>query len=232
MYRTGDLCRWLADGTLEYLGRTDFQVKVRGFRVEPGEIEARLASHPGVREAVVLALDDGAGGKRLVAYFVGEALESEALRAHLSAHLPEYMVPAAFVRLEAFPVTPNGKLDRRALPAPADEAYARRGYEAPVGETEQALAGIWSAVLGMERVGRGDNFFELGGHSLLAVQVISRVRQVLEVEVPLRAVFERPRLSELAQHVVAAQLAQFDPVQIARLTELVRASGGDALPWP
>ncbi|HEX2080603.1 MAG TPA: non-ribosomal peptide synthase/polyketide synthase [Longimicrobium sp.] len=232
MYRTGDLCRWLPDGTLEYLGRTDFQVKVRGFRVEPGEIEARLASHPGVREAVVLALDDGSGGKRLAAYFVGEALESEALRAHLSAHLPEYMVPAAFVRLEAFPVTPNGKLDRRALPAPADEAYARRGYEAPVGETEQALAEIWSAVLGVERVGRQDNFFELGGHSLLAVQVISRVRQVLEVEVELRTVFERPRLSQLAQHVVAAQLAQFDPVQIARLTELVSASAGDAFPWP
>ncbi|HVH13951.1 MAG TPA: amino acid adenylation domain-containing protein, partial [Longimicrobium sp.] len=176
LYRTGDLCRWLADGTLEYLGRTDFQVKVRGFRVEMGEIEARLAAHPGVREAAALALDDGAGGKRLVAYFVGEALESEALRAHLSEQLPEYMVPAAFVRLDAFPVTPNGKLDRKALPAPEAGAFAARAYEAPVGETEQALAGIWAGVLGLEQVGRRDNFFTLGGHSLLAVRVIGRMR--------------------------------------------------------
>ncbi|MET0397746.1 MAG: amino acid adenylation domain-containing protein [Longimicrobiaceae bacterium] len=229
MYRSGDLCRWLPDGTLEYLGRADFQVKVRGFRVEPGEIEARLAAHPGVREAVVLALDDGSGGKRLAAWYVGEALESEALRAHLAAHLPEYMVPAAFVRLEKLPLTPNGKLDRRALPAPADDAYARRGYEAPVGETEQALAGIWCEVLRMERVGRHDDFFELGGHSLLAVQVISRVRQVLGVDLALRSVFESPTLAQLSQQVLLTQLAQFDPAQIAHLAELVRASAGDAL---
>jgi amino acid adenylation domain-containing protein len=229
LYRTGDLCRWLPDGTLEYLGRTDFQVKVRGFRVEPGEIEARLAAHPGVREAVVLALDGGSGGKRLAAWYVGEALESEALRAHLAAHLPEYMVPAAFVRLEELPLTPNGKLDRRALPAPADEAYARRGYEAPVGETEQALAEIWCEVLRTERVGRHDDFFELGGHSLLAVQVISRVRQVLAVDLPLRSVFESPTLSQLSQQVLHTQLAQFDPAQIAQLAELVRASAGDGV---
>ena len=206
-------------------------MKVRGFRVELGEIEARLAAHPGVREVAVLALDDGAGGKRLVAYFVGEALESEALRAHLTAHLPEFMVPAAFVRMDSFPITPNGKLDRKALPAPEDDALARRGYEAPVGETEQALAEIWAAVLGVERVGRHDDFFALGGHSLRAVQVISRVRQVLEVEVELRTLFELPTLSRLAQHVVAAQLAQFDPAEIARLTEMVLVAAGDALPW-
>jgi acyl-coenzyme A synthetase/AMP-(fatty) acid ligase len=228
MYRTGDLGRWRADGTLEFLGRADFQVKVRGFRVEPGEIEARLAAHPGVREAVVLALDDGSGGKRLAAWYVGEALESEALRAHLSAHLPEYMVPAAFVRLESLPLTPNGKLDRRALPPPAGDAYARRGYEAPVGETEQALAEIWCEVLRIERVGRHDDFFELGGHSLLAVQVISRVRQVLAVDLALRSVFESPTLSQLSQQVLHTQLAQFDPTQIAHLAELVRASAGDA----
>ncbi|HYH82162.1 MAG TPA: amino acid adenylation domain-containing protein, partial [Longimicrobium sp.] len=204
LYRTGDLCRWLPDGTLEYLGRTDFQVKVRGFRVEPGEIEARLASHPGVREAVVLALDDGAGGKRLVAYFVGEALESEALRAHLSQQLPEYMVPAAFVRLETLPLTPNGKLDRRALPAPDADAFAARAYEAPVGEVENVLAGIWSELLGVERVSRGDHFFALGGHSLLAVRVVSRVRRALGVDASLGDLFERPVLADLARGLETA----------------------------
>ncbi|MFL5386461.1 MAG: amino acid adenylation domain-containing protein, partial [Longimicrobiaceae bacterium] len=200
---------------LEYLGRTDFQVKVRGFRVEPGEIEARLAAHPGVREAAVLALDDGSGGKRLAAWYVGEALESEALRAHLSAQLPEYMVPEAFVRLDAFPVTPNGKLDRRALPAPEGDAFAARGYEAPVGETEQALAGIWSAVLGVERVGRLDNFFALGGHSLLAVQVVSRVRQALQVEVALGELFARPVLGDFARALETAARAELPPIRPA-----------------
>ncbi|HYH82722.1 MAG TPA: condensation domain-containing protein, partial [Longimicrobium sp.] len=208
LYRTGDLCRWLSDGTLEYLGRTDFQVKVRGFRVEPGEIEARLASHPGVREAVVLALDDGAGGKRLVAYFVGEALESEALRAHLSGQLPEYMVPAAFVRLETLPLTPNGKLDRGALPAPDADAFAARAYEAPVGEAENALAGIWAELLGMERVGRGDHFFALGGHSLLAVRVVSRVRRALGVEAEIGDLFVRPVLADFARGLETAARAE------------------------
>ncbi|HEU4558095.1 MAG TPA: amino acid adenylation domain-containing protein, partial [Longimicrobium sp.] len=204
MYRTGDLCRWLADGTLEYLGRTDFQVKVRGFRVEPGEIEARLAVHPGVREAVVLALDDAAGGKRLVAYFVGEALESEALRAHLSGQLPEYMVPAAFVRLETLPLTPNGKLDRRALPAPDADAFAAGAYEAPLGDTETALAEIWSELLGLERIGRHDDFFALGGHSLLAVRVVSRVRQALGVDAAISDLFVRPVLADFARGLETA----------------------------
>jgi arthrofactin-type cyclic lipopeptide synthetase C len=216
MYRTGDLCRWteFTDAlthsrthALEYLGRTDFQVKVRGFRVELGEIEARLASHPGVREAVVLALDGGADGKRLVAYFVGEALESDALRAHLSEQLPEYMVPAAFVRMDEFPVTPNGKLDRRALPAPEADSFAARAYEAPVGETEQALAGIWAEVLGLERVGRRDNFFALGGHSLSAVRVGSRMGQVLGVEIPLTHVFSYPTVEALAARLSAPEPA-------------------------
>ncbi|HST62436.1 MAG TPA: AMP-binding protein, partial [Longimicrobium sp.] len=219
LYRTGDRCRWMADSKLEYLGRTDFQVKVRGFRVEPGEIEARLASHPGVREAVVLALDD-AGGKRLVAYFAGEVLESEALRAHLSEQLPEYMVPAAFVRLETLPLNPNGKLDRRALPAPEGDAFGTRAYAAPVGETEQALAGIWAEVLGVERVGRHDNFFELGGHSLLAVRVVSRMRQVLEAEVVLAHVFSHPTVESLA-----ARLAGVDEGHRSDRAIAIRPSG-------
>jgi arthrofactin-type cyclic lipopeptide synthetase C len=178
-------------------------VKVRGFRIEPGEIEARLAEHPEVRASVVLAREDTPGEKRLVAYVVGgEGASAEALRAHLGAALPGYMVPAAFVRLGAFPLTPTGKLDRRALPAP--EAPAARTYEAPVGETEAALAEIFAEVLGVERVGRRDSFFELGGHSLLAVRVVSRVRQVLGADVVLADVFSHPTVESLAARLAGA----------------------------
>jgi len=224
MYRTGDLARWRSDGVIEFLGRIDHQVKVRGYRVELGEIEARLAEHPGVREAAVMARETAAGDRRLVAYWVGDEVALEEFRAHLAEQLPEFMVPAAFVRLDAMPLTPNGKLDRKALPAPADEAYARRGGEAPVGETETALAAIWSEVLGIERVGRHDNFFELGGHSLLAVQVISRVRQALDVELAMDRVFTRPVLADLAQEIVDAQLARVDPEEMAALVALLRES--------
>jgi amino acid adenylation domain-containing protein len=200
MYRTGDLARWRPDGTIEYLGRTDFQVKVRGFRIELGEIEARLAEHPGVREAAVVAREDVPGDQRLVAYVVGDA-DAEALRTHLSAALPEYMVPAAYVRLDRFPLTPTRKVDRKALPAPEGDAYASREYEAPVGRIEVALAEIWAELLRVERVGRRDHFFELGGHSLLGTRVVSRVREVLGVELPLRTLFERPALSGLAAEI-------------------------------
>ncbi|HEX9936027.1 MAG TPA: amino acid adenylation domain-containing protein, partial [Longimicrobium sp.] len=204
LYRTGDLGRWKADGTLEFVGRTDEQVKIRGFRIELGEIEARLAEHPAVNEAVVIAREDVPGEKRLVAYWTpaegGVPAEGEALRSHLSVALPEYMVPAAYVRLDALPLTPTRKLDRRALPAPEGESYARRGYEAPVGETEQALAEIWAEVLGIERVGRWDDFFALGGHSLLVVQVIARLRQRgLYTEV--RTLFTAPTLAALAAEI-------------------------------
>jgi len=193
---------------------------VRGHRIEPGEIEARLAEHPEVREAVVLAREDAPGEKRLVAYLVGgEAASAEALRAHLGAALPAYMVPSAFVRLDAFPLTPTGKLDRRALPAP--DAPAARTYEAPVGETEQALAEVWAKVLGVERIGRHDDFFELGGHSLLAIRLAHWIQRSLDVDVTLADIFEKPVLSTLAQHVVHAQLAQFDPEELARLGALL-----------
>ncbi|HEX2093471.1 MAG TPA: amino acid adenylation domain-containing protein, partial [Longimicrobiaceae bacterium] len=214
LYRTGDLARWLADGRIEFLGRNDFQVKVRGFRVELGEIEAVLREHTGVREAVVVAREDTPGDRRLVAYYVGEeGHEVQALRVHLSERLPEYMVPAAYVRLEEMPLTPNGKLDRRALPAPEGDAYARRGYEAPVGEVEQALAEIWAEVLRVEHVGRWDHFFELGGHSLLAVRVVSRVRQRIGVEVPLGEVFRLPVLAEYARAVATAARAELPPIE-------------------
>ncbi|HEX2187719.1 MAG TPA: AMP-binding protein, partial [Longimicrobiaceae bacterium] len=204
LYRTGDLARWRSDGTMEYLGRNDQQVKVRGFRIEPGEVEARLAEHAAVKEAVVVARDGASGvpgDRRLVAYWAGdEGVGVEALRAHLLERLPEYMVPAAYVRLEALPLTPSGKVDRRALPAPEDGAHVRRAYEAPAGEVETALAEIWSEVLGVERVGRLDNFFESGGHSLLAVRLIERMRQAgLHAEV--QALFTTPTLAALAAAV-------------------------------
>ncbi|HEX8317854.1 amino acid adenylation domain-containing protein [Longimicrobium sp.] len=231
MYRTGDLGRWRADGTLEFLGRTDFQVKIRGFRIEPGEIEARLAEHPSVREAVVLAREDASGDRRLVAYVVGEETAgAEALRAHVGQALPAYMVPSAFVRLDAFPLTPNGKVDRRALPAPEGDAYGAREYEAPVGKVEQSLAEIWAELLGAERVGRGDDFFLLGGHSLLAVQMISRVRQAMDVELALAAVFEAPVLSALADRILDLRLARFDPATLARLAQRFREPGVEAAP--
>jgi hypothetical protein len=212
------------------MGRNDFQVKVRGFRIELGEIEARLREHAAVREAVVAARGEAPGDPRLVAYWVGAEVEAEALRAHLGERLPEHMVPAAYVRLEALPLTPNGKLDRKALPAPEGDAYARRAYEAPAGEVEEALAEIWSGLLGVERVGRWDDFFELGGHSLLVVRVISRVRQVLGVEVELGTVFERPVLASLAERILDVQLAQFDPEELASLVSSLGGLGLDGSP--
>ncbi|VCO25986.1 syringomycin synthetase [Burkholderia pseudomallei] len=236
LYRTGDLARWRTDGRLEYLGRNDFQVKIRGFRIELGEIEAQLAKVAGVREVVVLARDSAAAvrdnatehaapdapspetatatEKRLVAYYKGDA-DVAALRAQAAQHLPSYMVPSAYVRPDAWPLTPNGKLDRRALPAPADDAYARAEYEAPQGAREEALAAIWRDLLHVERVSRHDNFFELGGHSLLAVQLVSRLRQALSVEVALGTVFDAPVLSALAERLEAENTEVLPPIPLA-----------------
>ncbi|HEX6913580.1 MAG TPA: amino acid adenylation domain-containing protein, partial [Longimicrobium sp.] len=231
LYRTGDLGRWRPDGSVEFAGRNDFQVKVRGFRVELGEVEARLREHGAVREAVVVAKERAPGEQRLVAYWVGDegGAEPEALRRHVGERLPEYMVPAAYIHLERFPTTPSGKLDRRALPSPDGEAYARREYEAPVGEIEETLAEIWSEVLGVERVGRWDQFFELGGHSLLVVRVVSRVRQLLGVELELGAVFEHPALASLAERILDLQIIQFDPEELANLMASV-GLGPDGAP--
>jgi amino acid adenylation domain-containing protein len=227
MYRTGDLGRWHADGTIEFLGRNDNQVKIRGYCIEPGEIEARLKEHCGVQEAVVVAREDLAGDKRLVAYYtvaerekepVGKiTVGAEELRGHLLAKLPEYMAPAAYVRLERMPLTANGKLDRKALPAPEGDAFVVREYEAPEGEMEMAVAQIWSEVLKVERVGRRDNFFALGGRSLLAVQVAARVRQVLDVELTIRDIFERSTLSLLAEQIINLKLNAFDSGDLVQL---------------
>ncbi|WP_437796533.1 amino acid adenylation domain-containing protein [Sorangium sp. So ce693] len=206
MYRTGDLGRRLADGALEFSGRRDHQVKIRGFRIELGEIEARLARHPEVREAVVAVREERASGKRLVAYVVGEGGATpapERLREFLKETLPDYMVPPVFVALPALPLTPNGKVDRKALPAPEAPAVDAGGAAAgaPTTPTEEALAGIWAEVLGLERIPVHAGFFELGGHSLLATQVVSRVRKALGVELPLRSLFDHPTVAELARDV-------------------------------
>ncbi|HEY2511451.1 MAG TPA: amino acid adenylation domain-containing protein, partial [Polyangiaceae bacterium] len=198
MYKTGDLGKWLPDGTIEFFGRNDFQVKIRGFRIELGEIEARLGEHPGVREAIVIAREDAPGDKRLVAYFTAdEDVATADLRARLVASLPEYMVPSAYVRLEAMPLTPNGKLDRKALPAPEVGAHAVRDFQAPEGDVEAALADIWANVLEVESVGRNDNFFALGGHSLLAVTLIDRMRRA-GFDIDVRALFATPTIAGLA----------------------------------
>lgn len=200
---TISLACYLPDGNLEFLGCNDHQIKIRGFRIEPGEIEARLIEHPQVREAAVLALG-GESDKRLVAYVVAEADEQlvYTLRAHLSTRLPEYMMPTAFVRLDALPLTPNGKLDRRALPTPDDGAFARQAYETPQGEIETALAAIWAELLGLERISRHDSFFALGGHSLLAVQMANHIHTTLGVEITIRTLFEAPTIAGLTQRIL------------------------------
>ncbi|MCL2713560.1 MAG: amino acid adenylation domain-containing protein [Alphaproteobacteria bacterium] len=213
MYRTGDLGRWLANGTVEFLGRNDFQVKLRGFRIELGEIETRLAELPGVREAAVVAREDVPGDKRLVAYLITEGdVSVDAVRSGLAERLPDYMVPSAYVRLHALPLTPNGKLDRNALPAPAGESFGSSTYEEPAGELEDKLAEIWSELLNVERIGRNDNFFKRGGHSLLAVQLVSRLRQTLNIEVSLSEVFAHPTLADLAATVSEAPVSELPPV--------------------
>ncbi|MBD2816128.1 amino acid adenylation domain-containing protein, partial [Xenorhabdus sp. Flor] len=218
MYKTGDLGRWRSDGNIDYLGRNDFQVKLRGFRIEPGEIEAKLMQCHGVKDAVVLVREDEPNQKRLVAYLCplagGELIPAE-LRQQLAQHLADYMLPSAFVTLEAFPLTPNGKLDRQALPAPDLSAVVARGYEAPFSETEIILAQIWQDLLKVEQVGRYDHFFELGGHSLLAVQLTSRVRQTLARELPIQQLFTCPLLADLAQvltHASATEQIVISPV--------------------
>jgi acyl-coenzyme A synthetase/AMP-(fatty) acid ligase/acyl carrier protein len=212
LYRTGDLVRWLADANVEYLGRLDHQVKIRGFRIELGEIEAALQEHDRVQQAVVIAREDKAGDKRLVAYVVS-AMDSETngsgeskqewmteLREYLFGKLPEYMVPGAFVCLEKLPLNHNGKIDRKSLPEPDADAHGQK-YVPPGNATEEALCRIWEEILHRERVGTQDNFFALGGHSLLAVQIATRVGESFKVNIPLRRMFESLTVAQLARAV-------------------------------
>jgi acyl carrier protein len=201
LYKTGDLARYLSDGNIEFLGRLDHQVKIRGFRIEQGEVESTLLQHPSVRETTVIAREDIPGDKRLVAYYVVPNPEQtptiDGLRNFLKQKLPDYMVPSAFVLLDAVPLTPNGKVDRRALPTP-DQSRPDQSvtFVAPRSPIEQQLADIWGEVLRLEQVGIHDNFFEFGGHSLLATQVISRLRQAFGVELPVRTLFEAPTVAD------------------------------------
>jgi acyl carrier protein len=206
LYKTGDLVRYRPDGTIEFLGRIDHQVKIRGFRVEIGEIEAVLETHPDIDKQVVVAhTEEATGDKRLVAYLVprrGKPLPADELRAFLQTKLPEYMIPAIFIPLEALPVTPNGKVDRRALPAPTVLRPAlTQAFVPPRTTVEEIVAQAWCEVIGLEQVGVLDNFFDLGGHSLRATQITSRLRQTLQIELPLRAIFEQPTIQALAEVV-------------------------------
>nr|WP_304984929.1 non-ribosomal peptide synthetase [Corallococcus sp. CA047B] len=222
LYRTGDKARWREDGTLDFMGRLDFQVKLRGHRIELGEIEATLRTHPGLRDAVVLVREDVPGDARLVAYVTPEQ-DTAPLREHLRNHLPAYMVPTAFVALPVLPLTPNAKVDRKALPAPEVSHLAASPYEAPATPTEERLAALWAELLRVPTVGRHDNFFALGGHSLLATQVVARVRARFGVELPVRALFESPTVAALARRLP-------DAATTTALPPLTRANREGPLP--
>ncbi|MEG3938617.1 amino acid adenylation domain-containing protein [Microcoleus sp. S36b_A3] len=205
LYKTGDLARYLPDGNIEYIGRIDGQVKIRGFRIELGEIETALAKHPAIKQAVVLAREDTPGDKRLVAYLAvnpQEQLTIADLRVQLQGQLPDYMVPAVFVTVEAMPKTPSGKIDRRALPPPDSQRQElSQGYAAPQGELEKVLAGIWSKLLKLDRVGIHDNFFEIGGNSLMTLQIAVQVRALLEKDLPVVKLFQHPTIAQLANYL-------------------------------
>ncbi|MBW4417614.1 MAG: amino acid adenylation domain-containing protein [Myxacorys californica WJT36-NPBG1] len=214
LYRTGDLARYRSDGNIEFLGRLDDQVKLRGFRIELGEIEAVLSHHPAVQTTVVVVRKDEHGKQNLVAYVVPHQSFAPAtadLRSFLQTKLPEYIIPSHFVCLEALPLTPNGKVDRRALPAP-DTLERQTAFVAPRTAVEQQLAEIWANVLGLQHVGIQNNFFELGGHSLLATQLIARIRDVLQVELPLRCLFQTPTIASLANTIAQTKLLEPQPL--------------------
>ena len=224
LYRTGDLARWRDEGKLQFLGRVDQQVKLRGFRVELGEVEAALTQHPGVREAAVAVRQDAPGNPVLAAYVVvdeGLAIDSAQLRVHLSSILPDHMLPTVFMTLEKLPRAPNGKLDRRALPVPE-----RQRTEAPVAArtpVEKQLVKIWGDVLGNAEVGIYDDFFELGGHSLLALQIVARVRQRFLVELPLALLFEEPTAAALAVSIAELVMEKIEELPEEETEGLLRS---------
>jgi amino acid adenylation domain-containing protein len=221
VYRTGDLAHYLSDGNIEFIGRADDQVKLRGYRIELDEIKAALLQHEAVKEAVVLAR--GGEDKRLIAYLVSrdhKGVASSELREYLKQRLPEYMAPSGYVWLEKMPMAPNGKLDRKALPEADETAVAReKQYVAPSGPIEESLARIWSEVLGVEKVGIHDNFFELGGHSLLLTQVVSRIRSEFSLDLPLRVLFDTPTIRQLAVVIVAERLMETNSTEASDLLQ-------------
>jgi len=223
LYKTGDLARYLPTGEIEYIGRIDHQVKIRGFRIELGEIETVITQHPTVRETVVVVHTDSVDSQRIVAYVVPQKQQTPViseLRSFLESKLPSYMIPAAFVILEALLLTPNGKVDRKALPAPELTQQSSSSYVPPTTPIENLLAGIWAEILGIDKVGIDNNFFTLGGHSLIATRVMSRIRQVFQIELPLRCLFEKPTIALLAKEIETAnnpslgtQTTKIEPIE-------------------
>jgi acyl carrier protein len=228
LYRTGDRGRHCKDGVIEFLGRADSQIKVRGFRIDPEEIEITLQRHPAVQAAAVTAGAGASGASRMIAYVqphVGHELNVQDLRRHLAAWLPDHMIPAAIATVERIPLTPSGKLDRKALLDAAHvPAAAHAPFAPPRTPVEHALAGIWRELLQVDRVGLHDNFFELGGHSLLATRVISRIREEFDLELPVRHLFVNPTIAELAISIVHDTLAVDDNME-ALLSEIERMEG-------
>ncbi|MBD2013423.1 amino acid adenylation domain-containing protein [Microcoleus sp. FACHB-53] len=230
VYKTGDLARYLPDGNIEFLGRVDDQVKIRGFRVELGEISSLLAQHPSVRESVVLVREDEPGNQRLVAYILphpdAKPVVSN-LKDFLQEQLPDYMIPTAFVLLDAFPLTPNGKIDRLALPAPDSARFNLKEYVAPQTPIEEVLADIWADILKIERVGIHDNFFDLGGHSLLATQLISRVHKILRAQLTLRDLFEEPTIANLSKILIANEAKPGQTEKIALTLKKIKTMSAE-----
>ena len=234
LYRTGDLVRHLSDGNIEFIGRLDHQVKVAGYRIELGEVEASLVQHQAVRECVVVVRDDPHGNARLIAYVV---LDEDAVlpdastwRRYLADSLPSHMIPSLFVVLENLPLTPGGKVDRRALPAPDTmDNGSGPDYVAPRTAVEEVLAGIWREVLAVERVGIHDNFLDLGGHSMLAMRCVAGIRQLFRIELPLRVLFESANLAELAQAMTAYEDRPGGLEKIARVLQRVKGISREEL---
>jgi acyl-CoA synthetase (AMP-forming)/AMP-acid ligase II/acyl carrier protein len=225
LYRTGDLARWTGDGDLQFMGRIDAQVKIRGLRVEPAEVEAVLREQPGVRDAAVLVRDEGPGDQRLVAYVLAEAGAGPlgaALRAALRRSLPDYLVPAAIVSLGSFPLTSHGKLDVAWLPAPDYAAAAAQRYQEPQTASERLIAGVWAEVLGLERVGSADDFFDLGGHSLLAARIAVRLTDLLGTQVPIHLFFSHVTVRDLAaavEELMAAEISELSGQEVASMLQ-------------
>ncbi|MCI0745146.1 MAG: non-ribosomal peptide synthetase [Verrucomicrobia subdivision 3 bacterium] len=222
VYRTGDLARWLPDGNIEFVGRADFQVKIRGFRIEPGEIEGRLRQHPAVRDAIVVSSDSGRE-KRLIAYVVADGqVSGSELRDYVLKRLPEYMTPAAIVFIDRFPLTRNGKVDRKALPPAGPAMVDTSGLVAPRSQAERALAEIWSELLRVPQVGVRDNYFRLGGHSLLAIRVMSRIQETFGIELPMSSLFEAPTIEQLAAAIERQVLCEIEQLTDAEAEVLAR----------
>jgi acyl carrier protein len=225
LYKTGDLARYQPDGTIEFLGRIDHQVKIRGFRIELGEIESVLAQHPEINEVVVTVREDQPGDKRLIAYLTHsqqELLDVNAIRLFLKEMLPEYMVPSAFVLLDKFPLTPNGKIDRKSLPAPVQTRHEfEQSSVPPRSPIEEMLVAIWREVLNIDQIGIHDNFFELGGHSLLAVQLVVRINKQFQIDFPLYSVFDASTVAKLSVQLETI-LKQEIPNAMAPIKALLR----------